>query len=220
MQRGVNPAKISVQPNGIDLLNSDLVSGQNNGRSKSCFTMGYIGSFYRYEGLDLLIDAMHRLRNSDQQYKLVLVGGYEEEKNLRKKVGELHLEDTVHFTGPVPHSEIAKYYSSMDLLVFPRRRQRLTELVTPLKPLEAMCYGKTVLASDVGGHKELIQHGDNGLLFKADDQDELLRQIQADARQEYDLPQMANRALNHVATTRNWAEIVKGYLKIYDHLLQ
>ena len=53
------------------------------------------------------------------------------------------------------------------MLVYPRLSMRLTELVTPLKPLEAMAQGRLVLASDVGGHRELIRDGETGTLFKA-----------------------------------------------------
>jgi len=63
------------------------------------------------------------------------------------------------FAGRVPHREVSRYYSLIDLLVFPRKSMRLTETVTPLKPLEAMAQGRLVIASDVGGHRELIEHG-------------------------------------------------------------
>ena len=55
------------------------------------------------------------------------------------------------------------------MLAYPRKASRLTELVTPLKPLEAMAQGRIVAASDVGGHRELIADGVTGTLFAPDD---------------------------------------------------
>ena len=66
----------------------------------------------------------------------------------------------------MPHAEVQRYYDLIDVLVYPRRSMRLTELVTPLKPLEAMAQGRMFVASDVGGHRELIRDGETGLLFR------------------------------------------------------
>ncbi|MDF0678140.1 MAG: glycosyltransferase [Nitrosomonas sp.] len=58
------------------------------------------------------------------------------------------------------------YYDLIDVLVYPRLSMRLTDLVTPLKPLEAMAQGRVLAASDVGGHQELIRDNHNGILFQ------------------------------------------------------
>ena len=71
--------------------------------------------------------------------------------------------------GRVPHEQMQGVYSVIDVLAYPRYSMRLTESVTPLKPLEAMAMGKAVVASDVGGHRELIRHGESGVLFPAGD---------------------------------------------------
>ena len=83
----------------------------------------------------------------------------------------------VIFTGRVPHKEVNRYYDLIDVLAYPRHPMRLTELVTPLKPLEAMAQGQLFVASDVGGHKELIDHGQTGILFKAGDRESLAKAI-------------------------------------------
>ena len=67
----------------------------------------------------------------------------------------------------MPHDEVQRYYDLVDVLAYPRRSMRLTELVTPLKPLEAMAQGRLLVASDVGGHRELIRDGETGMLFRA-----------------------------------------------------
>ena len=137
--------------------------------------IGFIGSFYRYEGLDLLVEAFARLASSPPSLPasqhpsivLLLVGGGEMTRELKAQIKRLHLEDKVVMPGRIPHDRIPGVYAMADILAYPRYSMSLTELVTPLKPLEAMAMGKAVVASDVGGHRELIRHNKTGLLFQA-----------------------------------------------------
>ncbi len=101
--------------------------------------LGFIGSFYRYEGLRFLMEAVPDLRRRLPGARVLLVGGGEEDAQLRALGRDLG--DSVIFAGQVPHREVRDYYSLIDIFVCPRRRMRLTELVTPLKPLEAMAHG-------------------------------------------------------------------------------
>ena len=135
--------------------------------------IGFIGSFYRYEGLDLLVKAFARVAKSDPEVVLLLVGGGEMEGELAQLVSGFELGHRVIMPGRIPHDRVPGVYSMIDVLAYPRYSMRLTELVTPLKPLEAMAMGKVLVASDVGGHKELIRHGETGVLFKAGDVGEL-----------------------------------------------
>ncbi|WP_297485398.1 glycosyltransferase, partial [Ferrovum sp.] len=127
--------------------------------------------------------------------------------------------DKVIFAGRVPHQEVHRYYDLIDVLVYPRLSMRLTELVTPLKPLEAMAQGKSFIASDVGGHKELIQHEKTGLLFKAGDPRDLTRAVHrllTDPTLRHGLT-LAGR--NFVETERTWQNSVHRYLPLYQRLL-
>ena len=99
----------------------------------------------------------------------MLVGGGPQEDALKARADRLGIEDKVLFIGRVPHAEVQRYYGLVDVLAYPRHPMRLTELVTPLKPLEAMAQGHLLVASDVGGHRELIRDGETGVLFKAGD---------------------------------------------------
>ena len=76
------------------------------------------------------------------------------------------LQHVAIFTGRIAHELVQDYYNQVDIFVYPRLAMRLTNLVTPLKPLEAMAQGRLVLASDVGGHKELIKPLYNGFYLK------------------------------------------------------
>ena len=130
------------------------------------FTLGFIGSFYGYEGLDTLLAAIPAILEFEPGARVLLVGGGLEEDRLKAQAAALGIADRVVFAGRVPHAEVTRYYSLVDLLVFPRKSIRLTETVTPLKPLEAMAQGRLLIASDVGGHRELIRDSVTGRLFR------------------------------------------------------
>src|SRR3546814_14398586 len=101
--------------------------------------------------------------------KLLLVGGGPMEDALRAQAATSPAVNHIIFAGRVPHGEVEKYYSLIDILAYPRKGMRLTDLVTPLKPLEAMAQGRLVAASSVGGHRELIEDGVTGTLFPPGD---------------------------------------------------
>lgn len=173
--RGIPKERILVVRNGVDLSlfgdppPRDAALGAQLGLAPDAPVIGYIGSFYAYEGLDDLIAAMPLLRREWPAARLLLVGGGERDEALRARAAALPEPEAVIFTGRVPHTEVERYYSLIDVLAFPRKKQRLTDLVTPLKPLEAMAQRRIVAASDVGGHRELITNGVTGMLFRPDD---------------------------------------------------
>ncbi|MFT7266025.1 MAG: PEP-CTERM/exosortase A-associated glycosyltransferase, partial [Halioglobus sp.] len=173
VDRGLLESKVTVIPNAVDIDHfqvnervNETLAGQL-GLSNTT-VLGFIGSFYAYEGIPLLLDALPKMIAGNSKIRLLLVGGGPQEALIKKKVVELGLQDVVVMTGRVPHADVQEYYNLVDIFVYPRLSMRLTDLVTPLKPLEAMAQGKLVVASDVGGHHELIRHGENGSLFKAD----------------------------------------------------
>jgi len=180
--------------------------------------LGFAGSFYAYEGLDLLLDAFARLAPARPDVAVLLLGGGPQEQALRERAAALGVAGRVMFAGRVPHQDVNRYYDLIDVLVYPRHRMRLTELVTPLKPLEAMAQGRIVLASDVGGHLELVRHRENGYLFAAGDVDALARAIVdvLDRREEW--PRIARTARAYVETERNWTVSVARYEPIYRRL--
>ena len=180
-QRGISRRKIQVVYNGINPRDfqpsgdpaDPLFSGLKNTKKK----VGFIGSFFRYEGLDLLVRAFADLVKQRDDILLVLVGGGRCEKEIKALVEEMGMGPHVLMPGRVRHDKVGQAYRAMDVLVYPRTPVRLTELVTPLKPLEAMLMEKSALASDVGGHKELIRDGKTGMLFSAGSVDDLKEKL-------------------------------------------
>jgi glycosyltransferase involved in cell wall biosynthesis len=109
----------------------------------------------------------------------------------------------------------------VDLLVYPRLRTRLTETVTPLKPLEAMAMKRRFIASDVGGHRELVSHGETGRLFAADDPDALAR-MAVEALQQADTDEdsyILERGFAFVNSERSWSAVAARYAPVYERLL-
>ncbi|WP_353205461.1 TIGR04063 family PEP-CTERM/XrtA system glycosyltransferase [Sphingomonas sp.] len=221
--RGVDPAKMIVSPNGVDLsvfgdpLPYDHALADSLGVHGG-EVIGFIGSFYDYEGLDDLIAAMPLLVAERPAAQLVLVGGGPMEAALRAQAAASPVARHIHFIGRVPHTEVDRYYSIVDVLAYPRKRMRLTDLVTPLKPLEAMAQRRLVAASDVGGHRELIRHNDTGTLFPPDDpagMAQALAGLLAD-RDSWDGRRARGRAF--VEAERDWATNVNRYEPVYQKL--
>ncbi len=222
--RGLPGDKIIVSPNGVDLglfgqpLARDDALAEELGLADA-EVIGFIGSFYDYEGLDDLIAAMPRLVAARPKARLLLVGGGPMETALRAQADRSPVAAAIRFVGRVPHQQVERYYSMVDILAYPRKKMRLTDLVTPLKPLEAMAQGKLVAASDVGGHRELIEDGRTGTLFAPDDPAAIadaLATLLAD-RDGWDARRAAGRSF--VEKERNWASNIRRYEPVYQRLL-
>lgn len=223
IQRGIDPAKVFVSPNGVDMQMFGAPLPYDHAFAASlgidgAETIGFIGSFYEYEGLDDLIAAMPALVAARPQMQLLLVGGGPCEDALRAQASASPAAERIHFIGRVPHSEVERYYSLIDVLVYPRKKMRLTDLVTPLKPLEAMAQRKLVAASDVGGHRELIRDGDTGTLFAPDDPDALSAAVAALFADRDHWEDRRARARVFVEAERNWAVNVERYDCVYQKL--
>ena len=177
--------------------------------------IGFIGSFYAYEGLAILLRAIPALTSRFNDVRVVLVGGGPDEKNLKAIARDLGLQDKAIFVGRVPHGEVQYYYDMFDVMVYPRISIRLTEIVTPLKPLEAMARGCLVAASDVGGHRELIRDGKTGVLFRANDPNALADRIGWLLTHPQNGEALRQQARLFVEQERNWPSSVARYGEIY-----
>ena len=223
--RGIAPDKVTVIPNAVDIESFELgghadAALQSQLGLQGCAVVGFIGSFYAYEGLDLLLDALPLLLRQRPEVRLLLVGGGPQEAALRAQAERLGIADKIVFTGRVPHDAVARYYNLIDVLAYPRHSMRLTELVTPLKPLEAMAQGRLLVASDVGGHRELIQHAKTGWLFTAGNAQALAQAVLdlMDRRSEW--PQMREAGRRFVEGERHWRGSVGRYAAPYQAVLK
>jgi PEP-CTERM/exosortase A-associated glycosyltransferase len=222
--RGIPAGKVTVIPNAVDIdafepggqADPDLATGLG---LAGATVIGFIGSFYAYEGLDLLLDSLPALLRRRPEVRILLVGGGPQEDALRSQASALGVADKVVFTGRVPHAVVQRYYDLVDVLAYPRRSMRLTELVTPLKPLEAMAQGRVLVASDVGGHRELIRHGETGWLFHAGSAESLADAIDELLGQRGRWPALRQAGRAFVERERNWAGSVARYASVFHRLV-
>lgn len=225
IQRGISEERVTVIPNAVDIERFSTdgqpdLSLQQKYALQGKVVLGFIGSFYAYEGLSLLLQAMPEIINRVPDACLLLVGGGPEEQRLKAMINDNGLQDNVIMTGRVPHDDVQKYYNLVDVFLYPRLNMRLTDLVTPLKPLEAMAQGRLVLASDVGGHRELISPGENGELFEAGSAPALADKA-VDLLQHRDNWQhLRETGRQFVETERNWAASVARYKDVYAGALR
>ena len=203
---GVDHCVFDPRPDNIDLLRKLGLEGKT--------VFGYIGTFFDFEGIDDLINAFVSLHNEEENVALLLVGGGETEERIKRQLDRLAICD-ISFVGKVPHTEILDFYGLMDVMVYPRKSMRITELTTPLKPLEAMAMGKPVVCSSVGGLMELVG-ADNGLFFPpgnikllVDCLKELLHDLALREK-------IARNGKRRALLEKRWDIIVKSYTDIYN----
>jgi len=223
--RGIASNKITVIPNAVDIeafaqgrrVDGVLKAGLG---LKDALVLGFIGSFYAYEGLDLLLDALPALLVQQPLVRVLLVGGGPQLEALKTQVQSLGLQDKVVFAGRVPHADVPRYYDLIDVLTYPRHSMRLTELVTPLKPLEAMALGRLLVASDVGGHRELIRHTETGILFQAGSAAALTAALGSLLNSRDSWPGMRSAARKFVEAERHWVGSAVHYRRVFERLAQ
>jgi PEP-CTERM/exosortase A-associated glycosyltransferase len=223
--RGVPAAKIGIMPNGVDLTlfgdpgprDAALAAHLGIGSGP---VIGFIGSLYDYEGLDDLIASMPAIVAAHPEARLLVVGGGPMEEALKARAAASPAARAILFAGRVPHGEVGSYYSLCEIMAYPRKRSRLTDLVTPLKPLEAMAQNRLVVASDVGGHRELIEHGMTGALFAADDPPSCARTIAELLAQPELWESLREAGRAHVREHHDWARNVIRYQTVYQDLIR
>jgi len=221
--RGIPEVKIDISWNGIDpalyqKAEPDLEFARAWGLEGKR-VLGFLGSFYGYEGLDLLVSALGQLTRSREDLALLLVGGGPMEQRLREQVKREGLERFVVIPGRVEKEKIPSLYALVDILVYPRYSTRLTELVTPLKPLEAMAMGKPLVASDIGGHRELIQQSRTGFLFEPGSIPALAEAIETVLDNEELRTRLVREGRAWVEANHPWSKTTAVYRKAYVEAL-
>ncbi len=222
MSRGIGSEKLFVAPNGVNPESFTPVT-RDAELARAIGADGYpviafIGSLFNYEGVEDLLGIAPALIQRFPAVRILIVGGGERQAEVRSMVSGLGFSQII-YRPRVPHSEVQRYYSLADCMVYPRRRNRLTDTVTPLKPLEAMAMKKAVVASDVGGHQELVHHDVTGLLYQAEDSGALLAALERVASDTF-LPQRLSEAARaYVLTERTWSRTADAEIEAYRYVL-
>ena len=219
--KGIAAEKITVLPNGVD---SEVLSPLKKSEDlieryqlENSTVLGFVGSITNYEGLELIIDTVEALNNSNEfteRFKLLVVGDGQHRAVLQRKVLDQNLSDDIIFTGKVPFETVKDYYSVIDIAPFPRQDKLVCQLVTPIKTYEAMAMGKRVIVSDVNALKEMVIDQVNGVYFKADNQEAFEEAVISVLNNEA----IGESAREWVVENRDWKVLLKKLVKVYEKL--
>ncbi|MBI3769542.1 MAG: glycosyltransferase [Deltaproteobacteria bacterium] len=224
IERGVLDARITVIANGVDVQTQlpapdpDPQLRSQLGFPVDAFVLGYIGTLFAYESLEVAIEAIATLGPYHRSLRLLIVGDGPARKALLDRAVARGVGENVRFIDRVPHEQVGRYYGLVDVFVLPRLPNRLTDLVTPLKPLEIMARAKPILASDCGGHRELIIHETNGFLYNARSPSGLVDAIVAVSNRRSELREFGVKAREWVAAHRSWEAAVRPTIPLYEEL--
>lgn len=224
-RRGLPFERLHVVPNGVDIERFVPRSPDEALRARLGLQgktiIGYIGTFFGFEGVEDLVDALARLiKGGRDDLAGLIVGTGATYEACRKRAHRYGLENRILHPGHVPAHEVEAFYSIIDMLAYPRRSLRVTELVTPLKPLEGMAMEKAVIGSDVGGIRELVQDSVTGLIHRSGDVADLAAKIEALLDDPVFRRTLGRQARAWVARERDWKHIVLRYAPIYEFALR
>ncbi len=224
IDRGCPPDRITVVPNAVEIERFDPVTrddalASSLGIEPSDLVVGYISTFNAYEGIPVLLEAAARLRAQGRRLRVLLVGDGDQEAVIREAGRRLGLDDgTLVMPGRVSHGRIRGYYSLIDVFVVPRIASRVSRLVAPLKPFEAMALERAVVVSDLPVLREIVTPNETGMTFTADDPDDLARVVGGLLDDPALRARLGRQAREWIAIERTWAENGRRYRELYERL--
>jgi glycogen synthase len=221
LQRGLAENKISVAPNVVDEIapHAGRVPSKVQQAVHGKTVLAFMGSLYAYEGVDTLMRAFDLMAEHRSDLTLLIIGDGPEREALQKLHTQMRHAGRIHLAGTLPHQDACACYAVCDAIVLPRRSTRLTELVTPMKIPEAQQHGVVVMASDVGGHREMIENHRTGYLVDASSAQALAKDLAGALQQRENWPDMIAQAKASVRRQRSHAVLAKAYEEIYQKLL-
>jgi glycosyltransferase involved in cell wall biosynthesis len=179
---------------------------------------GLVSSLFAYEGVATFLEAAALLHGRGLPVRPLIVGDGPERASLTRAAATLGLGGTAVFTGRVPLRDVRRYHAVLDVFVIPRTSARVSQLVAPLKPVEAMASGLCVVASDVRALREVIKHGSTGTLTLPDDPVALADCLEMLLYSPGVRRELGARAREWVAEDRTWARNAQRYRLAYESL--
>jgi glycosyltransferase involved in cell wall biosynthesis len=221
--RGVPEEKILIVPNAVSeeflrpLPDATALRAQL-GIKPGEHVVGEVTSLVKHEGIGTLLEATQLLRSRGLPVRALIVGDGPERPALQREAAGLGLGEAAIFTGRVPSAQVRDYHALLDVFVVPRTPDRVCQLVTPLKPVEAMASGLCVVASDVRALAEIIKPDVTGALTIPQDPLSLADSLEhlvgrPDLRQK-----LGDGAREWVAADRTWAHNAARYKDAYARL--
>jgi glycosyltransferase involved in cell wall biosynthesis len=197
--------------NAIDIIEIDSIDKPRR-RDNSIFLMGYIGQLIERKNLSLLLKAIKLLSIKRKRFRLILVGDGHLRSSLEEEVIRLGIDPYVEFYGF--RKDALKLLKSLNLLILPSLMEGIPRCV-----MEAMAAMVPVAASDMPGNKELIIHGETGLLFDPYNQDELVQRIIYVMDNKDDTSLMVRKARKRIEDRHSNLRMFDEYTKVYDSLV-
>lgn len=179
---GVKKETFIFVPNGVDLKEFDSVQADKNiwqrefGLAPDDKIVLYTGHFYKWKGVDTLVKSAKYL---DPQVKVAMIGGLpENQAEVKKMITELNLKN-IFLHNFIEHKELIKFIKSADVLILPNtaKEERSSIYTTPIKLFESLASGVPLIASNLPSFKNYLSDGENAILFRADDPDDLAKKI-------------------------------------------
>jgi len=213
IDRGIDPGKITVVANASSEV-SDSLSPTEAVRSKQP-TVGYIGAFVEYEGLDLLLDAVADLVRTKPALKVILVGDGPCYPQLCEQIERLGLTEIVELPGRVEPDAVASYYQRLDVAVVPRRSNAITELIPPLKPMEIMAHGVPCVTTELAPLITMFRNREQAILTPTNDAQALSQAIACVLDDRQLATQLRNGGLAW-AKKNSWKKNAQLYSQVYE----
>ncbi len=214
--RGVDPGRVFIAPNAvpIDFLDArDRDAARARLGVEDALWIGTVATVHEAEGLDILIDAVARVRDGGRDARVVIVGEGPALGALRTRAESRAVP--LLAPGRVPVDEVRDWYDVLDIFALPRRDTAVNRAVTALKPLEAQARGVPVVGSDLDAVAEVLVPGSP--LVPPGDAEALAGAIEAwaDPGARADAGEQARA---WVATTRTWPCVMDSYRAAYSFL--
>ena len=204
-------SKIYVIPNGIDFEDIQKIRLP---KSNEKYSILFVGGLKKVKGIDILIRAIPIIKKSHPGIYLFIGGSGRWEKNFKKLVKKLNLEENVNFLGFIPENEKYSYYKSADICVFPSRYEPFGIVC-----LEAMACGKPVVASNVGGIPFVVEDGKTGLLFESGNIEDLAEKVIMLLKNK-ELREKMGEAGRERAKEFTWDKIAEQTVGVYKEIIK
>jgi glycosyltransferase involved in cell wall biosynthesis len=222
IERGVDPDKVIIVPNGVS---EEFLRPlpDDNGQLKARLgiqpgehVVGLVSSLVAHEGIGTLLEAVKILGDRGVRTRALIVGDGPERSALQRQAQDLGIDAI--FPGRVPMSQVRQYHAVLDVFVVPRTPDRVCQLVTPLKPVEAMASGLPVVVSAVKALSEIVSDKATGRLSPPLDPGALADTLQG-LLEDRDLrAKLGANAREWVARDRTWAHNAARYREAYQRL--
>ena len=230
-RRGVNKNTITILPNSCNPERFEPTDRDNELATRLSIpptvpVIGYIGTFVQYEGLEHLAEACGILKQKGLEFRLLIVGNENTAGNdkgpITQKIIDVAVqygfEDWLIMPGRIPHEEVETYYSLIDIAPFPRKPQPVTEMVSPMKPLEAAAMKKAIVVSSVRALTDMIVDGENGLVFEKGNITDFAEKLSMLISDDYLRIKLGEQARTWVEVERTWEQTANIFCKTTHHL--